>query len=151
MKQSKLYMPMIKDVSKQAVATSHILGLKAGLMHQTAAGIYSYLPMGTKMLKNIEVVVREELEKIDANEVILPLLEPAELWEQTGRWQGYGDELFRVTDRKCTSFALAPTHEEVITELVKNQLNSYKKYPANLFQIGTKMRDEISWIFLIRI
>ncbi len=142
MKQSKLYMPMTKDVNTQAVAKSHQLALKAGMIHQTAAGIYSYLPMATKTLQNIEKIIREELEKIDANEVILPLLEPAELWEKTGRWQGYGAELFRVTDRKNTEFALAPTHEEVVTELIKNYLNSYKKLPINLFQIGTKMRDE---------
>lgn len=143
MKQSKLYMPMVKDVSAQAVAISHIYALKAGLIHQTAAGIYSYLPMGTKVLKNIEVIIREELEKIEASEVILPLLEPKELWEKTSRWQSYGDELFRVVDRRGSSFALAPTHEEVITELVKNNIKSYKKYPVNLFQIGTKMRDEL--------
>ncbi|MBL0701555.1 MAG: proline--tRNA ligase, partial [Spiroplasma sp.] len=113
MKQSKLYMPMVKDVSAQAVAISHIYALKAGLIHQTAAGIYSYLPMGTKVLKNIEVIIREELEKIEASEVILPLLEPKELWEKTSRWQSYGDELFRVVDRRGSSFALAPTHEEV--------------------------------------
>ncbi len=143
MKQSKLYMPMSKDITSQAVAKSHILALKAGLIHQTAAGIYSYLPMATKTLQNIEQIVREELDKIAANEVILPLLEPAELWEKTGRWQGYGSELMRVTDRKNTEFALAPTHEEVATELVKNYLNSYKKFPVNIYQIGTKMRDEL--------
>ncbi len=142
MKQSNIYIPTLKEVTNQASCKSHILGLKAGLIHQTAAGIYSYLPLATKMLTNIETIIREELEKIGANEVVLPLLEPAELWEKTGRWQGYGSELFRVTDRKDTSFALAPTHEEVITDLVKNYLVTYKKYPVNLFQIGTKMRDE---------
>ncbi len=142
MKQSNILIPMTKDVTSQAVAKSHIYALKAGFIHQTAAGIYSYLPLATKTLKNIEKIVREELEKINANEVILPLLEPAELWEKTGRWQGYGSELIRVTDRKDTEFALAPTHEEVATDLVKNYLNSYKKLPVNIFQIGTKMRDE---------
>lgn len=142
MKQSNILIPMAKDVTSQAVAKSHIYALKAGFIHQTAAGIYSYLPLATKTLQNIEKIVREELEKIDANEVILPLLEPAELWEKTGRWQGYGSELMRVKDRKDTEFALAPTHEEVATDLVKNYLNSYKKFPVNIFQIGTKMRDE---------
>ncbi len=142
MKQSNLFIPMSKDVSNQAVAKSHIYALKAGYIHQVAAGIYSYLPMATKTLQNIETIIREELEAINANEVILPLLEPAELWEKTGRWQGYGSELMRVTDRKNTEFALAPTHEEVATDLVKNYLNSYKKFPVNIFQIGTKMRDE---------
>lgn len=142
MKQSLMYIPMTKENPNNAVCASHILGLKAGLMHQTAAGIYTYLPLATKMLKNIETIIREELEKIGANELILPLLEPAELWEKTGRWQGYGSELFRVVDRKNTAFALCPTHEEVITDLVKNYLVTYKKYPVNLFQIATKMRDE---------
>lgn len=142
MKQSLMYIPMTKENPNNAVCASHILGLKAGLMHQTAAGIYTYLPLATKMLNNIETIIREELEKIGANELILPLLEPAELWEKTGRWQGYGSELFRVVDRKNTAFALCPTHEEVITDLVKNYLVTYKKYPVNLFQIATKMRDE---------
>lgn len=143
MKQSNLYMPTTKDVSSQAVATSHILSVKAGLIHQTAAGMYSYLPLAVMMIQNVEKIIREELEKIEANEVILPLLEPAHLWETTGRWQGYGDELFRVTDRKGTQFALAPTHEEVIVDLVSGYLNSYKRLPLNLYQIGTKMRDEL--------
>lgn len=142
MKQSNLFIPMAKDVSNQAVAKSHILALKAGYIHQAAAGIYSYLPLATMTLQNIERIIREELTKIEANEVILPLLEPAELWEKTGRWQSYGSELMRVTDRKNTEFALAPTHEEVATDLVKNYLNSYKKFPVNIYQIGTKMRDE---------
>lgn len=142
MKQTNLYIPTLKNVSSQATCKSHILALKAGLIHQTAAGIYSYLPLATKLLKNLEAIIREELENIGANEVILPLLEPSELWEKTKRWQGYGSELFRVTDRKGNHFALAPTHEEVITDLVKNYLVTYKKYPLNLFQIGTKMRDE---------
>ncbi len=142
MKQSKIYIPMLKEVSNKAVCQSHILALRAGLIHQTAAGIYSYLPLATLMLEKIEAIIRKELLKIGANEVILPLLEPSELWQQTGRWQGYGSELFRVYDRKDAAFALAPTHEEVMTELVKNYLITYKKYPVNLFQIATKMRDE---------
>lgn len=142
MKQSKLYIPTLKEVPNGASCTSHILALKAGLIAQTAAGIYSYLPLATDILHNLEAIIRRELNNMGANEVILPLLEPAELWQQTGRWQGYGSELFRVTDRKDTSFALCPTHEEVITDLVKNYLVTYKKYPVNLYQIGTKMRDE---------
>ena len=142
MKQSQLYIPTSKDVTNQAVCKSHIYGLKAGLMTQVSAGIYAYLPMAVKILKNIETIIREEIDAIGANEVILPLLEPQELWEQTGRWQNYGNELFRVYDRKNTGFALGPTHEEIITEIVKNYLVSYKKYPLNLYQIGTKFRDE---------
>ncbi len=142
MKQSKFYVPTLKEVPSIAEIKSHQLLLKAGYIHQTAAGIYTYLPMATKILKNIENIIREELDKIGANEVIMPFLEPADLWEQSGRWNSYGDELFRIKDRHEREFALAPTHEEVATELVKNYLNSYKKLPLNLYQIQTKMRDE---------
>ncbi len=142
MKQSKMYINTQKDVSKQAVAISHIYALKAGLVHQTAAGIYSYLPMAVKILKNIEDIVRDELDKIDANEVILPTLEPAELWQESGRWDSYGSELMRFTDRRGSQFALGPTHEEVMTDLVRSNLKSYKNYPANLYQITSKFRDE---------
>ncbi len=142
MKQSKMYIPTQKDISKQAVAISHIYALKAGLVHQTAAGIYSYLPLAKMMINNIETIIREELEKIDGNEVILPTLEPAELWQESGRWDSYGSELMRMTDRRGSQFALGPTHEEIMTELVRNNLRSYKNYPANLYQITTKFRDE---------
>ena len=142
MKQSQLYAPTTKDVSSQAVAMSHILGLKAGLMYQNAAGIYSYLPLATMVLEKITKIVDEELRAIGANKLILPLLEPAELWEKSGRWNEMGDELFKVKDRTNKEYALAPTHEEVVTDLVKNHLNTYKKYPLNVYQVGTKMRDE---------
>ena len=138
MKQSLMYIPMTKENPNSAVCASHILGIKAGLMHQTAAGVYTYLPLATKMLNNIETIIREELEKIGANELILPLLEPAELWEKTGRWQGYGSELFRVVDRKNTAFALCPTHEEVITDLVKNYLVTYKNIQLTYFKLEQK-------------
>ena len=142
MKQSNIYIPMSKEVTNQAICKSHIYALKAGLITQVSAGIYAYLPMAVKILNNIEKIIREEIDNIGANEVVLPLLEPQELWEQTQRWQNYGSELFRVQDRKNTGFALGPTHEEVITDIVKNYLVSYKKYPLNLYQIGTKFRDE---------
>ncbi len=142
MKQSKLYIPTIKQTPSTAEIDSHILLLKAGYIHQTVAGIYTYLPMATMILKNIENIIRYELNKIGANEIMMPFLQPADLWEATGRWEDYGDELFRVTDRHERNFALAPTHEEVVTYLVKNYLNSYKKFPLNLYQIQTKMRDE---------
>lgn len=142
MKQSQLYMPTLKEVPKDADIISHQLLLKAGYVHQTASGIYSYLPMATKILNNIEQIIREEIDGIGGNEVKLPFLEPAEFWKKTGRWQSYGAELFRVQDRHGREFALAPTHEEVATELIKNYLNSYKKLPINVYQIQTKMRDE---------
>lgn len=142
MKQSKLYIPTSKDVPSQAVAQSHILAVKAGLVHQTAAGIYTYLPMGLKILENIKAIVKEEIDAIGGNELQLPFLEPAEIWQKTGRWQDYGDELFRVRDRHGREFALGPTHEEVVTDLIKNFMGSYKKYPLNVYQIANKFRDE---------
>lgn len=142
MRQSKLLIPTIKEVPSNAEIKSHKLLLKAGYIKQTASGIYSYLPMATKVLANIEEIIREELDAIGAGEVRLPFLEPSDLWELSGRWGSYGDELFRVVDRHDRSFALAPTHEEVAVDLVKNYLNSYKKFPLNIYQIQTKMRDE---------
>lgn len=142
MKQSNLYIPTIKEVPAEAQVKSHQLLLKAGYIQQTAAGIYTYLPMATKLLFKIEQIIKEELDKIGANEIKMPFLQPADLWEASGRWGNYGAELFRVTDRHERQFALAPTHEEVVTDLVKNYLNSYKKFPLNLYQIQTKMRDE---------
>lgn len=142
MKQSKLYIPTQKNVPSSAEIKSHKLLLKAGYIHQNASGLYTYLPMATKVLSKIEQIVREELDKIDANEIRMPFLEPSEIWEQTGRWQEYGEELFRVEDRRGRSYALAPTHEEIATDILKNYLNSYKKLPVNIYQIQTKMRDE---------
>ncbi len=142
MKQSKIYIPTLKEVPSNAEIQSHKLLLKAGYIHQNAAGIYTYLPMATKVLNKIETIIREELDFIGANEIKMPFLQPSDLWEASGRWANYGAELFRVEDRHERSFALAPTHEEVATDVVKNYLNSYKKFPMNIYQIQTKMRDE---------
>lgn len=142
MKQSNIYIPTLKNIPSSAEIKSHQLLLKAGYIHQNASGIYTYLPLAVKVLSNIEQVVREELEKISASEVRMPFLEPSELWEKSERWEAYGPELFRVTDRSGREFALAPTHEEVATDILKNYLNSYKKLPLNIYQIQTKMRDE---------
>ncbi len=142
MKQSKLYIPTLKEVPSNAEIQSHKLLLKAGYIHQNAAGIYTYLPMATKVLNKIETIIREELDCIGANEIKMPFLQPSDLWKASGRWDNYGAELFRVEDRHDRSFALAPTHEEVATDVVKNYLNSYKKFPMNIYQIQTKMRDE---------
>lgn len=142
MKQSKMYIPTLKEVPSNAEIESHKLLLKAGYIHQNAAGIYTYLPMATKVLNNIEKIIKEELDFIGANEIKMPFLQPSDLWEASGRWQNYGAELFRVEDRHGRDFALAPTHEEVATDVVKNYLNSYKKFPMNIYQIQTKMRDE---------
>lgn len=142
MYQSKFYIPTSKNNVKDAKVVSHELLIKAGYVHQHASGIYTYLPLAVKVLDNISRVIREEVEKIGACEVKMPFLQPSEIWTLSGRWQTYGAELFRVEDRHGRNFALAPTHEEVATDILKDYLNSYKKYPLNIYQIQTKMRDE---------
>ena len=142
MKQSKVFIPTLREVPAEAEAISHQLLLKAGLIKQHAAGIYSYLPLATRVLQNISDVIREEMERIDAVEVVMPVLQQSELWKESGRWEAYGPELMRLRDRNEREFALGPTHEEVITSLVRDELRSYKQLPLTLFQIQTKFRDE---------
>lgn len=142
MKQSKVFIPTLREVPAEAEAISHQLLLKAGLIKQNAAGIYSYLPLATRVLQNISEIIREEMEKIDAVEVVMPVLQQSELWKESGRWEAYGPELMRLKDRNEREFALGPTHEEVITSLVRDELRSYKQLPLTLFQIQTKFRDE---------
>ncbi|WP_182199191.1 proline--tRNA ligase [Paraliobacillus salinarum] len=142
MRQSQAFIPTLKEVPADADIVSHQLLLRAGFIRQTASGIYSFLPLGKKVLQYVESVIREELDSIGANEMLMPALQPAELWHQTGRWDAFGPELMRLNDRHDRSFALGATHEEVITSLVKNELNSYKKLPITMYQIQTKYRDE---------
>ncbi|WP_432371028.1 proline--tRNA ligase [Staphylococcus chromogenes] len=142
MKQSKVFIPTLREVPAEAEAVSHQLLLKAGLIKQNAAGIYSYLPLATRVLQNISEIIREEMERIDAVEVVMPVLQQSELWKESGRWEAYGPELMRLHDRNEREFALGPTHEEVITSLVRDELRSYKQLPLTLFQIQTKFRDE---------
>ncbi|GAA6820635.1 proline--tRNA ligase [Helicobacter pylori] len=142
MKQSKVFIPTMKEVPAGAEALSHRLLLKAGLIKQSTSGIYSYLPLATRVLNNIEAIIREEMESIDAVEILMPALQQAELWEESGRWGSYGAELMRLTDRHGREFALGPTHEEVVTSIVRDELKSYKQLPLTLFQIQSKYRDE---------
>lgn len=142
MKQSKVFIPTLREVPAEAEAISHQLLLKSGLIKQNAAGIYSYLPLATRVLQNISEIIREEMERIDAVEVVMPVLQQSELWKESGRWEAYGPELMRLKDRNEREFALGPTHEEVITSLVRDELRSYKQLPLTLFQIQTKFRDE---------
>ncbi|MEY8599345.1 proline--tRNA ligase [Staphylococcus shinii] len=142
MKQSKVFIPTMKEVPAGAEALSHRLLLKAGLIKQSTSGIYSYLPLAARVLNNIEAIVREEMERIDAVEILMPALQQAELWEESGRWSAYGPELMRLQDRNGREFALGPTHEEVVTSLVRDELKSYKQLPLTLFQIQSKYRDE---------
>jgi len=143
MKQSLLFVPTLKDAPKDAEVKSHKLMSRAGLIKQVAAGIYTYLPLGYKVIQNIEKIIREELEKIDASELLMPALQPSDLWKESGRWEKYGPELMRLQDRKGRDFCLGPTHEEVITQVVRDYISSYKKLPFALYQIQTKFRDEM--------
>lgn len=143
MKQSLLFVPTLKDAPKDAEVKSHKLMSRAGLIKQVAAGIYTYLPLGYKVIKKIEDIIREELDNIGASELLMPALQPKDLWEESGRWDKYGPELMRMKDRKDRDFCLGPTHEEIITQVVRDYLNSYKKMPLALYQIQTKFRDEM--------
>lgn len=142
MKQSKVFIPTLREVPAEAEAKSHQLLLKAGLIKQNAAGVYSYLPLATRVIQKISNIIREEMERIEAVEVIMPVLQHSELWKESGRWEAYGPELMRLNDRHQREFALGPTHEEVVTALIRDELRSYKQLPLTLFQIQTKFRDE---------
>ncbi len=143
MKLSQYYLPTLKETPADAELQSHKLMLKAGLIRKVTAGIYSYLPLGFKVLKKVEEVVRQEMNRAGAQEIKLPIVQPAELWRESGRWADFGPEMFKLADRKEQEFALGPTHEEIITDLVRNELNSYKDLPLVLYQINDKFRDEI--------
>ncbi len=142
MKQSRTFIPTMREVPSDADVKSHQLLLRAGFIRQNTSGIYSFLPLGKKVLQKIETIIREEMEAIEAVEVFMPAMQQAELWQETGRWYSYGPELFRMTDRHKREFALGATHEEVITSLVRDEVKSYKKLPLTMFQIQTKFRDE---------
>jgi len=143
MRQSRLLIPTLRDEPGEAEIVSHKLMLRAGLIRKVAAGVYTYLPLGLRVIRKVERIIREELNKAGAQEVLMPIASPAELWQETGRWDFYGKELFRLKDRHERDFCLGPTHEEVITDLVRREVRSYRQLPANFYQIQTKFRDEI--------
>lgn len=142
MRQQHYLVPTLRDVPNDAEVVSHQLMLRAGLIRQLASGVYSYLPLGLKVLRRVQEIIRDEMDKTGAQEVLLPAIHPAELWKETGRWDVYGPELMRFKDRHDREFALGPTHEEVITDIIRNEVKSYKKLPMNMYQIQTKYRDE---------
>lgn len=142
MRQSMMFSPTLREVPSDAEVKSHQLLLRAGFMRQNASGIYSFLPLGLKVLQKVEGIIREEMENAGAMEMLMPALQPAELWQESGRWYSYGPELMRMNDRHSREFALGATHEEVITALVRDEVKSYKKLPLTLYQIQTKFRDE---------
>ncbi|HZC68879.1 MAG TPA: proline--tRNA ligase [Nitrospirales bacterium] len=143
MHQSQLLIPTLREDPGEAEIVSHRLMLRAGLIRKVAAGIYTYLPLGLRVIRKVERIIREELNKAGAQEVLMPIASPAELWQETGRWDYYGKELFRFKDRHERDFCLGPTHEEVITDLVRREVRSYRQLPANFYQIQSKFRDEI--------
>nr|WP_254871472.1 MULTISPECIES: proline--tRNA ligase [unclassified Marinitoga] len=143
MRMSKYYAPTLKEVPNDVEIKSHELLIRGGFIRKTASGVYTYLPLGTKVLKKIENIVREEMEKIGSQEILMPIIQPAEIWQQSGRWDDYGPEMMKLKDRHNRDFTLGPTHEEMITTIVKNELRSYKQLPISLFQIANKYRDEI--------
>jgi len=143
MRASKYLIATQKETPADAEVISHQLMLRAGMIRKVAAGLYNWLPTGLRVLRKVENIVRQEMDASGAQEVLMPVVQPAELWQESGRWQQYGPELCRVVDRHQRDFCLGPTHEEVITDLVRNQISSYKQLPCNLYQIQTKFRDEI--------
>ncbi|MGB3346839.1 MAG: proline--tRNA ligase [Candidatus Humimicrobiia bacterium] len=143
MRLSKYFLPTTRKVPANAKVPSHILSIRAGLIRQVSRGVYNILPIGYKVIKKIETIIREEMDKIGAQEILMPVIQPAELWQETGRWGEYGFELMRLKDRLGRDMCLGPTHEELITELIRKEVHSYKQLPINLYQIQVKFRDEI--------
>ena len=140
---SKLLIPTLKESPADAEVISHKLMVRAGMIRQLAAGIYSILPLGLRVLKKVENIIREEMDQIGGQEVFLPSIQPAELWKESKRWDFYGKELLRIKDRHDRKFCYGPTHEEVITDIVRKEIKSYRQLPLILYQIQTKFRDEV--------
>ena len=143
MRTSQFPLNTLKETPADAEILSHQLMLRAGLIRKLAAGLYTWLPLGLRVLRKVENIVREEMNRAGALEVLMPAVQPAELWQESGRWEQYGPELLRITDRHQRNFCFGPTHEEIITDLARNELQSYKQLPINFYQIQTKFRDEI--------
>ncbi|GAB4295545.1 MAG: proline--tRNA ligase [Desulfuromonadia bacterium] len=143
MRYTDYFIPTLKETPADAEVISHQLMLRAGMIRKLAAGIYNYLPLGLRSIRKVEQIVREEMNRSGAIELLMPMMTPAELWQESGRWEKYGPELRRLKDRKDADFCLGPTHEEVVTDIVRREVRSYRQLPLNLYQIQTKFRDEI--------
>ena len=140
---SKLFIPTLKESPADAEVISHKLMVRAGMIRQLASGVYSILPLGLRVLRKVEQIIREEMNQIGGQEVFLPSIQPAELWVESKRWDFYGKELLRIKDRHGREFCYGPTHEEVITDIVRREIKSYRQLPILLYQIQTKFRDEV--------
>src|SRR3989338_7688486 len=143
MKISPFFLNTVREVPADATLASHRLMIRAGLIRSLANGIYTWMPLGLRVLKKVEQIIREEMNRIGGLEVFLPSIQPAELWMESGRWQLYGKELLRIKDRHDREFCYGPTHEEVITDIVRREIKSYRQLPVLMYQIQTKFRDEI--------
>ncbi len=143
MRTSQFPLNTVKETPADAEIISHQLMIRAGLIRKLAAGLYNWLPLGLRVLRKVETIVREEMDRAGALEVLMPVVQPAELWRDSGRWEQFGPELCRFKDRHERDFCLGPTHEEIITDLVRNEIKSYKQVPVNYYQIQGKFRDEI--------
>jgi len=143
MKATRFFIGTLKEAPADAEVVSHKLMLRAGMIRRVAGGVYSYLPVGLRSIRKVEAIVREEMNRAGALELLMPTVQPAELWQESGRWEQYGPELLRFKDRKQSDFVLGPTHEEVVTDIARNQIKSYRQMPVNFYQIQTKFRDEI--------
>jgi len=143
MRLSRFLLATLKETPADAEVVSHQLMLRAGMIRRLSAGLYTWLPMGLRVLRKVEAVVRDEMNRTGAQEVLMPAVQPAELWEESGRWEQYGPELLRIRDRHNRSFCFGPTHEEIITDLIRGEVRSYRQLPATFYQIQTKFRDEI--------
>src|SRR4030065_286522 len=143
MRYSKYLLPTLKEIPAEAEVPSHQLMQRAGMIRKLASGIYSYLPLGLRSIRKVESIIREEMNRAGAIEVLLPFVQPAEIWHESHRWQEYGKELLRFKDRHNRDCCLGPTHEEVITDIARREIRSYRQMPINLYQIQTKFSDEI--------
>ncbi|MBL8273484.1 MAG: proline--tRNA ligase, partial [Xanthomonadales bacterium] len=143
MRLSQFHLATVKEIPADAEVVSHQLMLRAGMIRKLAAGIYTWSPLGLRVLRKVEQVVREEMDRAGAVELLMPSIQPKELWEETGRWQKFGGQLLKIRDRKDAEYCYGPTHEEVVTDFARQELRSYKQLPLNLYQIQTKFRDEI--------
>jgi prolyl-tRNA synthetase len=140
---SKFQLTTLKETPSDAEITSHQLMLRAGLIRKLASGLYSWLPLGLRVMRKVEKIVRQEMDNSGALEVLMPAVQPSELWQESGRWELYGPELLRLKDRHGREFCFGPTHEEIITDIARKELSSYKQLPVTYYQIQTKFRDEV--------
>ena len=143
MRTSQFFLSTLKEAPSDAEIVSHKLMLRAGLVKRLAGGIYTWMPLGLRILRKVEAIVRQEMDRAGAIELLMPAVQPAELWQESGRWEKYGPELLRLKDRHQRDFVIGPTHEEVITDIVRKEVKSYRQLPVHLYQVQTKFRDEI--------